>query len=253
VLYTRYITNDKWFGDAYHATDRTKTRNLPDEGDFFSAQQENRAICIYGPQNFRHGYSAKAVLIWTRCAEIDEIWIGSQRIESLPHPVSSDRVIVIGSGGVYFAVRPLEITALGKTTPIQLVERDGDLVLEMYNYKGPEKRFWEMNWPGAFYKGKPIIAFYLELANRADYANGVAFGSIVNDGRIIEHLDVPYTYPAEGERRYVVSYQRDEHELGVDIDLMGWQLKRRWTEKGDLGWPTLETDFTDAIAHLRSE
>jgi hypothetical protein len=253
VLYTRYITNDKWFGDAYHATDRTKTRNLPDEGDFFSVQQANRTIGIYGPQNFRHGSSAKAVLIWTQLAQVDEIWVGSERVAALPATVAPGEVIVIGSGDVYVAVQPLTITAMGKATPVQLVERDGDLVLELYNYQGPEKRFWEMNWPGAFYKGKPIAAFYLEMAARSDYRNGATFGETVASGTIVEHLDAAYTYPAEGERRYAISYQRAGEELGIDIDLMGWQLKRRWTEGGDLGWPALETDFTDAVAYLVQE
>jgi len=250
VLYTRYITNDKWFGDAYHATDRTKTRNLPDEGDFFSTHRAARAICIYGSQNFRHGNSAKAVLIWTQRAEIDEIYVGSTRVETLPHAIPPKHTIVIGSGDTYIAVRPLTITALGKTTPVQLVERNGDLVLEMYNYRGPEKRFWELNWPGAFFQGKPMVAYYLELAPRAAYANGATFCRVVDDGKFIEHLDAPYTFPAEGERRYVASYQRDDREIGIDIDLMQWQLNRRWTEEGDLGWPALETDFPGASHYL---
>lgn len=248
VLYTRYITNDQWFGDAYHATDRTKSRNLPDEGDFFSVQQHSRAIGIYAPQGFRQGHSAKAVLIWTQLAQIDEIWVGKQRVNHLPHTVAPGETIVIGSGDVFIAVRPLLVTALGKATPIQLVERAGDLVLEMYNYRGPEKRFWELNWPGAFYQGKPIVAFYLELAARGDHVDGAAFSALVDSGTLIEHCDPPYTYPAVGERRYAAHYQRDGDELGIDIELMAWQLKRRWTAQGDLGWPALETDFAAAQA-----
>lgn len=250
VLYTRYITNDKWFGDAYHATDRTKTRNLPDEGDFYSVQQGSRALAVYSSANFRHGHSAKAVLIWTQRAAIDEIWVGSQRVETLPHTVAPDRVIVIGSGGAYIAVRPLELTPLGKHTPIQLVERNGDLVLEMYNYQGPEKRFWELNWPGAFYQGKPIAAFYLEMADRSGYDSGAIFGGVVNDGKFVEHLDRPFTYAATNERIYSAAYQRDQQEIGLEIDLMQWQLKRRWTDRGDLSWPALETDFTAALTYL---
>ncbi len=248
VLYTRYITNDQWFGDAYHATDRTKTRNLPDEGDFFSVQQGSRAIGIYAPQNFRQGHSAKAVLIWTQAAQIDALWVGPQRIKQLPYAVAAGETIVVGSGDTLIAVQPLTLTRLGKETPIQLVERDGDLVLELYNYRGPEKRFWELNWPGAFYQGKPIVAFYLELAARHAYTDGAHFGATVAGGTLIEHCDPPYTYPAAGERRYTVYYQRDGHEVGIDIDLMSWQLKRRWTATGDLGWPALETDFAAAQA-----
>jgi len=250
VLYTRYITNDQWFGDAYHATDRTKTRNLPDEGDFFSVQQANRVLGVYAPQNFRHGRSAKAVLIWTQAAQIDEIWIGKERVHQLPYRVPVGATVVVGSGEVYSAVRPLTMTPLGKETPIFLVERAGDLVLELYNYRGPEKRFWELNWPGAFYKGKPIIAFYLELAAREAYAQGSAFGDLINQGQFVEHSDPPYTYPAAGERRYVVAYQRGEQEIGLDLDLMNWQLKRRWTAEGDLGWPPFETDFAAAQARF---
>lgn len=239
VLYTRYITDDKWFGDAYHATDRTKTRNLPDEGDFFSVQQENRLIGVYAPQNFRQGRSAKAVLIWTQRQLVDELWVGDTPVTSLPCVVPPGAVIVVGSGAALMAVRPLTITPLGKDTPLQLVERDGDLVLELYNYRGPEKRFWELGWPGAFYQGKPIVAFYLEVGERAVFADGRAFGQRVASGRFTEQLDAPFTYGAAGERTYAVSYQRGDQEIGLTLDLMRWHLKRRWTATDDLGWPAL--------------
>ena len=44
VMYTRYLMDDKWMGDFYHATDRTKTRNLIEEGRFWGVQQGVRAI-----------------------------------------------------------------------------------------------------------------------------------------------------------------------------------------------------------------
>lgn len=249
VLYTRYITDEKWFGDAYHATDRTKTRNLPDEGDFFSVQHANRLIGVYAPQNFRQGRSAKAVLIWTQRQQIDEIWVGDTPVTTLPHAVEPGQVIVVGSGAVYSAVRTLTVTPLGKETPLQLVERDGDLVLELYNYRGPEKRFWELGWPGAFYQGKPIVAFSLEVSERRAFADGRAFGQTVANGVFTEHLDAPFTYPAAGERTYAVSYQRDDQEIGLALDLMRWQLKRRWTAAGDLGWPPLVAPLAAQASH----
>lgn len=249
VLYTRYITDDKWFGDAYHATDRTKTRNLPDEGDFFSVQHENRLIGVYAPQNFRQGRSAKAVLIWTQRQQVDELWVGATPVTSLPHLVPPGEVIVVGSGDVLMAVRPLTITPLGKETPLQLVERDGDLVLELYNYRGPEKRFWELGWPGAFYQGKPMVAFYLEVRERCAFADGRAFGQTVANGVFTEHLDAPFTYPAAGERTYAVSYQRGDQEIGLALELMRWHLKRRWAAAGDLGWPPLVAPQAAQASH----
>ncbi|MDC3956769.1 hypothetical protein [Polyangium jinanense] len=240
VLYTRYILDDKWFGDFYHATDRTKRRNLLDEGLFWGVQRENQAIGLYTPANMTEGKSAKACLIWLDRAQVDELWVGEQRVESLPVLVSPGQVIVVGSGDVYMAVRPLTQTPLGRETPLELVERDGDLVLESYNYRGPFKQFWEMHWPGFFYEGRPICCFYLEVAERHAYPDGRAFGRQVLRGTVEETLGPPFTYAAAGERVYRVAYQRDGQALGLEVELMAWKLKRRWTEAGEIGWPMLE-------------
>jgi hypothetical protein len=240
VLYTRYILDDKWFGDFYHATDRTKSRNLLDESLFWGVQRENRAIGLYTPANMTEGKSAKAALIWLDRAQVDELWVGEQRIEALPALVPPGQVIVVGSGDVYTAVRPLTLTPLGQETPIQLLEREGDLVLELYNYRGPFKRFWEMRLPGFFYQGRPICCFYLEVAERRAYPDGCAFGRQVLSGTLDEALEPPFTYPAAGERNYRVAYRRESQTLGLEVELMAWKLKRRWTEAGEIGWPMLE-------------
>ena len=44
------MLNDKWLGDFYHATDRTKSRNLVEEGLFYGVQQGPRAIGLYTPR-----------------------------------------------------------------------------------------------------------------------------------------------------------------------------------------------------------
>ncbi|NJN80825.1 MAG: hypothetical protein HC802_00045 [Caldilineaceae bacterium] len=126
---------------------------------------------------------------------------------------------------------------------MQLVERSGDLVLEMVNYRGPSKRFWELRWPGAFFKGWPFCAFYLEVADRSEFTTGQAFGQRIGAGRIVQHLDEPRTYAADGQRSYRVAYSRDERELGIEVDLMEWRLLRRWTQAGEVGWPMLESPF----------
>ena len=251
VFYTRYVLDDKWFGDSYHATDRTKTRNLPDEGSFFGVQDQNRALCLYAPTGMVQCHSAKAVCIWTQRAAIDGIWIGDQPVAALPADVPPGQVVVVASGQALVAVRPLAITALGKDAPVTLVERDGDLVLEMANYRGPSRRFWELNWPGAFFKGRPFVAFYIELAERTDYADGAAFARAVLAGAATQHLDEPFTYPAAGERRCAVSYARGERTLGIEVDIMLWRLKRRWTADGDAGWPMLDSPMARQSASGR--
>ncbi len=239
VLYSRYVFNDKWFGDFYHATDRSRQRNLLDEGSFYGVMEGNRAIGVYAARGFAQGHSAKAAFIWTGCAEPEEIWIDGEAVTALPADIPPGATVVVGSGDVYTALRPLTRMALGKETPARLLQREGDLVLELYNYRGAEKRFWEMGWPGAFFQGYPICAFYLEVADRLDYANGAAMAQALVTGEWQESLEAPYTFPAAGERRYVASYRRDEREVGIEIDLMGWRLLRRWESRGEVGWPML--------------
>jgi hypothetical protein len=251
VFYTRYLLDDKWFGDHYHPTDRTKTRNLLDEGDFMGVQSESRAIGVYTTTGLRQCHSAKAALIWTEYSRVDELWAGETQVAALPCPVAPGQVVVAGSGDVYIAIRPLQLTPLGRTTPMQLIERDGDLVLEMYNYQGEHKRFWELNWPGAFYQGRPICGFYIEVVERTAPrglpTSGLDFGRLVASGEFTDILDAPFTYPASGERLYTAVYRRDGQELGLLLDVMQWRLLRRWTDNGGAqgtpasgpGWPML--------------
>ncbi len=242
VLYTRYLTNDKWLGDFYHATDRTKSRNLVEEGWFYGVQQHNRAIGMY-TLNHSPGviHSAKAALIWTVCDQVDEIWVGEQPVTTLPADIPPGHVVVIASGNALFAVLPLSRTDLGRAAPLRLVEHQGDLVLELYNYLGTEKGFWELGWPGAFYKGKPQCGIYLEVAERADYADGRAFAQVVTSGKLSDTTAPPFTYAGENERLWTVEYKRGGQSLGLEVDLMAWALKRRWTHEGALGWPMLES------------
>jgi hypothetical protein len=240
VFYTRYVLDDKWFGDSYHATDRTKTRNLPDEASFYSVQAGNRAIGVYSPTTFGQGKSAKAAFIWTVRDEIDEIWIDDQQVRSLPASVPPNEVVVVGSGEAYFALRPLHVTALSRETPMLLCERDGDLVLEIYNYKGPEKRFWELRNP-AFFQGHPICAFYLEVATRREYPNGSDLVQAIKTGAMEQSLHPAFTYPLAGERPYRASYSRDGVTVGIEVELMTWKLRQRWTQHGEIAYPMLES------------
>lgn len=242
VMYTRYLMDDKWLGDFYHATDRTKSRNLIEEGRFLGVQQCQRAIGLYIPQDMTLCSSAKANVIFTQYQFIEEVWVGDKKIETLPANVSEGQTVVIGSGSAYIAIRPLTRTDKGRNSPLRLVEKAGDLVLEIYNYKGSEKRFWELDtaW-GPFFQGYPQCGIYIELADRKDYPDGRAFGHVVNQGNLIDKADEPFTYDGQSERLWTVEYERDDQLVGIEVDLMTWHMKRRWTQTGDPGWPMLES------------
>jgi len=235
VVYSRYLIDEKWFGDSYHPTDRTRSRNLNDEGRFLGVQWGPRAIGMYAPRSKRRNFeSAKATLIWTQRELVDEIWVGDRRIERLPADVPRGTVVVVGSGDALVAVLPLTITDLGRDAPLRLVEIQGDLVLEMYNYKGPRNT-------ASSSISQPQCGFYAQVAERAHHADGKAFGELVARGVVKDHAETPLAYLAGGEQLWAVEYARDGKVLGIEIDLVKWELKRRWTQDGELGWPMLES------------
>ncbi len=241
VLYTRYLTGDKWLGDFYHATDRTKSRNLIEEGLFFGTQSGARAIGLYTPKDIGTTTSAKAAFIITQRQYVDEIWLGEDQVDSLPVDVAEGKTIVIGTGDALIGIRPLSRTDLGRSAPIRIVERQGDLVLEIYNYLGSQKPFWEM-WPqGPFFKGFPQCGVYLELAERSAYDDGQAFVQTIDSGTLIDEADAPFVFDGTTDRNWTVAYSRDDETLGIQIELMHWELKRRWTQDGDLGFPMLKS------------
>jgi hypothetical protein len=241
VLYPRYLLNDKWLGGFYHATDRTKSRNLIDEGQFRGVQHGARAIGLYTPQTLGSITSAKACFIFTQREYIDEIWVGDQQIRTLPAEVPEGQTITIAGGNTLFAIRPLSRTDLGRGAPIRLVDKQGDLVLETYNYLGSEKSFWEMRPDGPFFQGHPKNGIYIEMAERNTYANAQAFSQCVASGTLRDESDPSVVYDGQTPRHWIVEYERDGQKLGIEIDLMQWDLKRRWTHQGELGFPMLDS------------
>ena len=172
---------------------------------------------------------------------MQEIWAGDRPVEELPVEIHPGEVVVVASGGAYAAVRVLTRTDIGRDAPLRLREIQGDLVLEVYNYLGQEKPFWEMSWPGAFYQGKPQCGFYFEMAERDVYPDGRTFGRVVASGELIDQAQAPFVYDGTHPRPWTVSYARDGQELGIEVDLMEWKLRRRWTQNGELGFPMLES------------
>jgi hypothetical protein len=130
---------------------------------------------------------------------------------------------------------------MGRDAPIRLAERGGDLVLELHNYLGPKRMFWEMEWPGGFYKGVPQNGVYLEVAARDDYPNAKAFADTVAGGTLRDEAAEPFVYMDDKPRPWIVEYSRDGETLGIEVDLMEWDLTRRWTQDGDLDWVQAES------------
>ncbi|MCY3833140.1 MAG: hypothetical protein OXG85_08980 [Chloroflexi bacterium] len=244
VVFSRYLINDKWLGDYRTTPSRSSDHVFRDEGSFRGVLAGNRAIGLYtsGDLNaWSRCASAKATLIWDRAEDVDEVWVNGTRVTDLPSAVPERAVIVFACGNVYILVRPLERAQLGVNAPIRIVEQRGSLALEMYNYLGPAKTFWELANPGAFFQGFVRSGFFVEVVERKMYESGRDLFQAYADGRIVEELDEARTFDGENSRAWSVSYNDEMGSLGIAVDLMRWEILRRWADGEDLGYPMLSS------------
>jgi hypothetical protein len=203
VLYARYILNDKGVGAIVHGSNRSAD-DLWDEGRFIGAQSRNRAIVAYGlmPRS-RPLHSARLSVRILGVDEGSEIWCGDARVESFPAPVEPGDPVVIAEGDAYIAIVPLEPSDMGSDAPVELRLDDGQLMLDIYNYRGPDKTFWEhRSQAGPFYRGNVRNAFALEVASRTDFAGFDAFRRHIGGARLADSVDEEYgreiTYASDG-------------------------------------------------------
>ena len=255
VVFSRYLINDKWLGDYRTTPSRANDHVFRDEGSFRGVLAGPRAIGLYTSREldaWSRCTSAKVVLIWNRADDIDEIWVDGARIGDTPVEVPEGALIVVGCGDVYVIVRPLERTLLGTEAPIRIVEHRGSLVIEMVNYLGPAKTFWELAKPGAFFQGVVRNGFFAEVVARSRYASGRAAHDAFAGGQLREALDEARTFDGENQRNWAVSYRHGGRELGIEVDLMRWRVQRRWVDGETLGFPMLAAPIAvqDRSGHI---
>ncbi|GAL89494.1 hypothetical protein [Jejuia pallidilutea] len=251
VFYTRYILDDKWLGDFSAGPGRPYDMLIPDMGHFQGVQDANRAIGVYIPRNLNaleHHSSAKSVIALPRWDNnFDEIWVDDKKVTTFPFQFQQGQTVVVSSGNVYFAVRPFTISNLSTNPQLfikELNDKDHTLTIEMYNYSGPQKTFWELAYPGTFYQGQPQNGFYSEMANKTDYKSPSDFAKTINSGTFEDVCDPKKTYTGTETRKWLLEYKREGRALGIEVDLFDWfQPTKRWTDKGEITLPMLESKW----------
>jgi hypothetical protein len=98
--------------------------------------------------------------------------------------------VCVATGDAYIAIIPLDPTDMGAGAPIRL-QRDGEkLTLDVYNYLGPPKQFWEhRSQSGPFYHGNVRNAAIIEVAERSDYASLSAFAEHIATAMVADSVD----------------------------------------------------------------
>ncbi len=193
TLYARYIVNDKGPGALMYESTRTAEDHW-EEGRHAGAQHHNRAIVAYGLQpRTRPAHSNKLSVRMLGVGSRTEIWHGSESVTSFPRTIEAGQPIMIAEGDAYVAIIPLEPSDMGSGATIELNVADGMLTLDLYNYRGPAKTFWEhRSQSGPFYKGNVRNAFILEVADRVEYASAEAFREHIAMAQIADSVDEQY-------------------------------------------------------------
>ncbi len=229
VFYTRYILDDKWLGDFYHPTDRSNTRNLLDEGEFLGTQHNRALLGCYAPRignaMFR---SAKASFIWTRAALVRQVRVNDVVVDRYPCAAPHDSRIVVTTDSTHYVLQPLHVSSLLSVPTLVLDRRAGDLVCDLYHYKAEQpKRFWDLNWPGAFYKGRPACLFYLELVDRSAVSSYKALAAYMTQVHLDCQIAPAHTRTRPAETRLLQARaEGPAGALAMAIDLMDFAFAR---------------------------
>jgi hypothetical protein len=188
ALYARYVIDDAGAGDADRAAD------FPDGGRHVAAQSRNRAIVAYGlVPRLRPLRSAKLSVRIFGVDEASDVWCGGERVTRFPAAVEPGEAVVVAEGDACIALVPLEPSDMGSGAPVELRIDDGQLVLDIYNYLGPAKSFWEhRSQAGPFYRGNVRNAFALEVASRSEFADVDAFRRHIGEARIADSVEEDY-------------------------------------------------------------
>jgi hypothetical protein len=188
TLFTRYVSG----GGAPHAhVPGGPPEDRWDEGRPVAAQHGGRAIIAYGLRpRARPAAAYRLSLILLGVTPQTEIWAGGRPVPEFPAKLTPGEPVVIAAGDAYIAITPLEPTDMGLDAPVEL-RRDGHtLTLDIYNYRGPAKTFWEYaSQGGAFFHGNVRNAAIIEVAGAGEYESFAAFRAHIAGARIADTTD----------------------------------------------------------------
>lgn len=217
IVFSRYVVNDRAPGTGAHATDRT-AEDFWEEGVHVAAQQRNRAIVAYGLQpRMRPARSFKLRVTALGVAAGAAAWCGDAPLVEGTREMAPRRPLIVDAGGAYVALIPLAPTDMGHGAPI-VVTRDGDtLTLDIYNYRGHDRQFWEYrSLAGPFFRGNVRNGFIVEAGTPAVWGSFDAFRAHVAAARISDDVDASrvrtITYASPGGE-VTLRYRLDDLSL----------------------------------------
>jgi hypothetical protein len=191
TLFTRYVID----GHGHGIGDSPREEDWPEGGTSVAAQHRNRAIIAYGLRPRLRPTGSYRLTVQVLGAAGAEVRVGGRAV-SPSHDatiVAPGEAVCIGAGdpatGVFVALIPLDPSHMGAAVPIEL-RRDGEqLSLDVYNYRGHPKQFWEhRSQAGPFYQGNVRNAVIVEVAERIEFASLDAFADHVASAMVADSV-----------------------------------------------------------------
>ena len=148
-VFSKYIINDKlpWQPNEYEQFELKESGfNSWDMGRKLCLQEKNTAMVLYKPKAFasKEVTSMRTCLFFPHniCNPVEEIWLGSQKIQTDEGCSVEPCSVYISDGQVYMAIHPLQITDYGRDYAVKVKNSpNGYMVVSFYNYEGEEKDF----------------------------------------------------------------------------------------------------------------
>lgn len=242
TMTTRYLHDDMWLGNYRITPTRQWDTVFPEEGSFRGVQRGATAIGVAMSRKLgadRAHDRAYLAVIWTDAASVESIYVNGNLVTDRPIDISVESDIFVVTETLMIGTRVLGRTALSANAPIRLVEHDGMISLEIHNYLGPTKTFWELANPGAFFHGLPFCAFYTEVAERDQWEGIEQFIMEFSSGISAADLQESTGSGNANQRKLEARYSRQGQALGIEVDLVTGELMRRFTEQGDMDLPKM--------------
>ena len=246
TMTTRYLHDDMWLGNYRVTPSRGWDHVFPEEGSFRGVQRGPTAIGVAMSRKLgaeqAHNRAYLAV-VWTDAASVESIYVNGNLVTDRPLEISVESDICVVTETLMIGTRVLGRTTLGTNAPIRLVEHDGMISLEIHNYLGPTKTFWELANPGAFFHGLPFCAFYTEVAERDQWEAVEQFMTEFSSGISAADLQESPGSGNANQRKLEARYSRLGQTLGIEVDLVTGELMRRFTEQGDMDLPKMTSSI----------
>lgn len=243
-LYTRFVTNDRYYGTIEQHALRTKQTNFYDQGLFAGHQHKNVAIALYGLELIDQGLSSvEALVVMPGPARPDALYAGGRALavprtpETQPVPLPDGEWILVEDGGIWVGILPLTRDQMGSRRGLELrALPTGELALAMPHYRGPEKWFWEYQSPhAAFYRRNIRSGCLLVVGERAVYPSLETFGAHLARAQVIDALD------AHGV--HTVGYHNADASLEIRYDLVRNETVERRLDGRVFTAPPLESPW----------